>query len=123
MLARLFLELGHAVQPAQPRHAIENPGKLGMVGVLALVEDDVLLRVDAGGDQRGRDLAGGFAKLLRVLPLGDRMQVDHAIDAFIVVLQADPVADSAEIIAEMQVSGGLDARKDPVHGCGLRERL
>jgi hypothetical protein len=47
-----------------------------MIRVLALVEEDVLLRIDPGGDQRGRNLAGGLAKLLRVLPLGDRVQID-----------------------------------------------
>jgi hypothetical protein len=40
------------------------------------------------------------------------MQVDHAVDAVVAVLEGDKAADRAEIIAEMEVSGGLDARKD-----------
>ena len=32
VLAGLFLELRHAVEPADPRHAIEHPGELGMFG-------------------------------------------------------------------------------------------
>ncbi len=47
VLAGLFLELGHAVQPAEAGDAVEDPGQLGMAGHLALVEHDVLLRIDA----------------------------------------------------------------------------
>ena len=31
VLARLLLELGHAVEPAEPRDAIEHPGELGVL--------------------------------------------------------------------------------------------
>ena len=48
ILAGLFLELGHAVEPPDPRHTIEDPRQLGVARNLALVEDDVLLRIDAG---------------------------------------------------------------------------
>ena len=58
VLARLLLELGHAVEPAETGHAIEDPGELGMLRNLALIEDDVFLRIDAGGEERGRHLAG-----------------------------------------------------------------
>ena len=57
VLAGLLLELGHAVEPAQAGDAVEHPGELGMLGDLALVEDDVPLGIDAGGDEGGRDLA------------------------------------------------------------------
>ena len=53
VLAGLFLELGHAVEPADPRHAIEHPGKLGMLGDLALIEHNVLFGIDAAGDEGG----------------------------------------------------------------------
>ena len=43
---------------------------------------------------------------------GQRMQVDDAIDAVVVVLQRDEFADGAEIVAEMQIAGRLDAGKD-----------
>ena len=59
VLAGLLLELGHAVEPAEAGDAVEDPGELGVGEDLALVEDDVLLRVDAGGDEGGGDLAGG----------------------------------------------------------------
>src|SRR5262245_46074444 len=43
------------------------------------------------------------------------MQIDDAEDALIVLLQHDPVANGAEIIAEMQIAGGLDAGENAVH--------
>ena len=42
----------------------------------------------------------------------DRMQVDDAIDAVVALLQLHEAADRAEIIAEMEVAGRLDAGKD-----------
>ena len=57
VLARLLLELRHAVEPAEAGDAIENPGQLGVLRDLALVEDDVLFRIDAAGDEGRRHLA------------------------------------------------------------------
>jgi hypothetical protein len=37
------------------------------------------------------------------------MHVDDAIDAVVVGLQGDELADRAEIIAEMEIAGGLNA--------------
>src|ERR1700757_192502 len=81
----------------------------------ALIEDDAALGVDPGGDVRGRDLARRGAQFGGVLRLGQRMQVDDAEDALVIVLQRDPVADRTEVIAEMQVAGWLDAGEDAVH--------
>jgi hypothetical protein len=39
------------------------------------------------------------------------MHVHHAIQAFGLLLQIDELDDRAKVIAEMQVSGGLNARK------------
>src|SRR5260221_1250603 len=87
-----------------------------MAGHHALVEDDAALGIDAGGDIGRRHLARLRAQLVRVLRQCQRMQVDDAEDAVVVALQRDPVSDGAEIIAEMQIAGGLDAREDAVHG-------
>jgi hypothetical protein len=43
------------------------------------------------------------------------MQIDQAEQAIIVILQPHPIAHRAEIIAEMEIAGGLDARKNPLH--------
>ena len=107
VLAGLLLELGHAIEPAQPRHAVEHPGELGVLGNLALVEHDVLLRIDAAGDERRGHLADRLGQLVRLLPHRDGVQVDHAIDAVVRVLQLDEPDDGAEVVAEMQVAGRL----------------
>ena len=116
VLAGLLLELGHAVEPAEPRHAVEDPGQLGVSGDLALVEDDVLLRIDAAAMK-----AAVTSRVLRASSAGPPqtdagvigVQVDDAIEAVVRLLQLDEVDDRAEVIAEMQIAGRLDARKNP----------
>ena len=83
-----------------------------------LVEQDAALRVDAGGDQRRRHLAGGLRQRFRVVRLGDRVQIDRAVDALMIVLQFHPVAHRAQVVAEGGNTGGLDAREDALHGRG-----
>src|SRR5512143_24490 len=111
VLSGLFLELGHAIEPADTGDATEHPGKFGMLGDLALVKDDVFLRVDAARKERSGHLACGARQFARVLPYRDGVQVDHAIDAVITILQRDELGDRAEIITEMQVAGRLHAGK------------
>ena len=60
-----------------------------------------------------------LAQLVGVLWQGQRVQIDDAEDAFVIVLQRDPVADRAEVIAKMQIAGRLDAGKDSVHGLAV----
>jgi len=42
------------------------------------------------------------------------MHVDDAEDAVVVALERHPIADRAEVVAEVQIAGGLDAREDAV---------
>jgi hypothetical protein len=77
-----------------------------------LVEDDMLLRIDAGGDEGCGNRADLAAQVGMDQLGGDGMQVDDAIDAVVVLLQRHELSDGAEIIAEMEIAGGLDARKD-----------
>ncbi len=90
-----------------------------MAGDLALVEDDVLLRVDAGGDEGRCHLAGVLGQLVGVLEHGDGVQIDHAIEALVLGLERHEFGDGAEIVAEMQVAGRLHAREDAGLGLGL----
>ena len=112
VLAGLVLELRHAVHPADARHAVEDPGKLGMLHHPALVEDDVLLRVDAGGEEGRGDRARLILEVIMHELRCQRMQVDHAIDAVGRVLQRDELLDRAEIVAEVEVARRLDAGED-----------
>ena len=107
VLSGLLLELGHAIEPAEPRDAVEYPGELGVLGDLALVEHDVAPGIDAARNEGGRDLAGCARQLDRVLPDRDRMQIDDAVDAIVAILQLNEFDNGAEIIAEMQITGRL----------------
>ena len=111
ILARFFLELGHAVQPAQTRDAIEHPSQFGMFGNLRLVEHNVLFGIDPAGQKGGCDLADALAQLRRILRHRDRVQIHHAINAIMAVLQRHEFGDGAEIIAQMQIPRRLHTRK------------
>src|SRR5579862_2330250 len=78
-----------------------------MLGHLALIEHDVLLGIDPTGDEGGGDLADGLGQFGGILPHRDGVQIDHAIDALVAALQLDEAFDGAEVVAEMQVAGGL----------------
>ena len=88
-----------------------------MFGDLALVEDDVLLRIDTAGDEGRGHLAGVARQFGGILPNRDGVQIDHAIDAVMAVLQIDEFDDGAEIIAEMQIAGRLHAGKHQLLEC------
>ena len=120
VLARFLLELGHAVEPAEPRDAIKDPGELRMLRDPALVEDDIGLGIDAAGEKGGSHFARGARELLRIVRHRHRMQIDDAIDARMRLLHLDEALDRAEIIAEVQIARRLDAGK---HALGkLRHR-
>src|SRR5262249_28574227 len=72
---------------------------------------DVPLGVDAGGDEGCGDLADRVRQLDRILPHRDGMQIDHAIDAVVALLQLDEFHDRAEVVAEVEIPGRLHARE------------
>jgi hypothetical protein len=113
ILAGLFLELRHAVEPADPRHAIEDPGQFRVFVHLALVEHDVFLGIDARGDKGSGHFAGIAREFRRAAPHLHRLRqcvhVDDAIEAVVGLLQLHEVDDRAEVIAEMQIARWLDA--------------
>ena len=112
VLPGLLLELRHPRHPPHAGDAVEHPRQLGMFGHLALVEDDMFLRIDTGGEKRGGHLADVARQFQRVLGYGDGVQVDHAIDALHLVLQGDEAFDGTEIVAQMQIAGRLDSGKN-----------
>ena len=86
---------------------------------LRLIENDVLLRVHARRDKSRRDLARGAPQIGRLLLDGDRVHVDDAIDAIVMILQRHEFRDRAEIVAKMQIAGRLDAGENALfHGFG-----
>ncbi len=117
VLAGLVLELRHAVQPAHPGRAVQQPLQLGMGGNLGLVEQDRASRIDPAGDQGGDHLARVGGEVRGHVGHGDRVEVGQEEQAFVagggrLVLHAHPVADRAQVVAEVQVAGRLDAGDD-----------
>ena len=82
-----------------------------MLSHLALVEHDVLLGIDPTGDKRGGDFADRAGQFGGILPCGDGVQVDDAVDAVVAILQLDEALDGAEVVAKVQIAGRLHAGK------------
>ncbi len=68
--------------------------------------------IEAGRDISRRHLADRLLQLRRVLPHGDGVQIDDAIDALVRLLHLDPLQHGAEVVAEMEAARGLHARED-----------
>ena len=83
-----------------------------MFGDLTLVEHDILSGIDAAGEECRGDLADRERQFARILPDGDGVQVDDAVDAIKTILQLDKALDGAEIIAEMEIASRLHAGKN-----------
>ena len=112
VLGALVLELGHAGQLAELGVAGQHPGKFCMRRDMALHEQNVLLRVDAHGQQQGGQLTGAAAQVCGHLAHGQAVQVGHHVQAVVIGLQEGPVAHRADVVAQGRRAGGLNARKN-----------
>ena len=111
VLGRLVFKLGHAGQLAKHGVALQHPPQLGVGGDVALDEDGVLLRVQTAGDVGG-DLGQGTAAELRGhLADGDGVEVGHEPVAVELIGQLGPVLDGPQVVAQVQIAAGLDARE------------
>ena len=107
-----------------------------MLRHVALHEHDGPLGIDARGEEEIDQVDGVAPQLGALLPHGDGVQVDGAVHAVVRLLQRHPVADGAQVVAEVQRAGRLDAAEDArsplrgrigslsgvVHGCGVYRR-
>src|SRR3546814_19959340 len=90
---------------SQPmRVAVEHPGKLRVGSDLRLVEDDRGLGIDAGGEIARRHLPRALAQHLRVLPQGDGVLVDDAVDALEVALRSEERRVGKECVSTCRYS-------------------
>ena len=113
VLAGLLLELRHAIEPAEPGHAIEDPGQLGVLEHLALVEEDALLRDRARRPCRLRSPCGSgpcssAGSCHTVMACMSTTQKMHSC-VFCISTQ---LHHGAQIVAQMQVAGRLHAGED-----------
>src|ERR1700736_5734662 len=119
---RSILELGHALQPADRGEALEDPGQLRVRGDVRL-DEHRLVGFDPAGQVDGGEVEGVFAERGRVLRQRDGVQVDDAKDVVVLVLVADPVADCAEVVANVEATARLDAAEDSWLRCRLHPRM
>ena len=102
-------------QLAEGGDAVEDPGELGVLVHVALHEQGAALGVEARGEQEHRRAAGGLG-VLRVVPReGEAVEVDDAVERLVgrarALLGGHPVAYRPEVVAQMDLAGGLDARE------------
>ena len=69
--------------------------------------------VEAGGEQVEGGVEGAAAAARPGRFQGQGVQVDDAVEGVVVVLVGHPLANRAEVVAEVEVPAGLDAGQDP----------
>src|SRR3989442_16006639 len=83
---------------------------------VALDEERAHVGVEAGREENGSRLERLAPELAGIRRSRECVQVDDAVERVVLVLVGDPVAYRAQVVAEVDVAGRLDARKDPRHG-------
>ena len=96
--------------------ALEQPGQAGVLGDVALDEEGAALGVEADGQEVQGGVEGVGPQVSRVDLGGQRVEVDHAVEGVVAVLEGNPVSQGPEVVPQGEVARWRDARKDPVHG-------
>ena len=71
-----------------------------------------MFRIDADRQEHSGKLQRLRAELLGLLVNRDRVQVDDAVNALVVVLNFGPILQRTQIVADMRTAGGLNAGKN-----------
>ena len=87
-----------------------------MGGHMALNEEGVLLRVQTAGHILGQLLQGPAPQQGRVVAGGESMEIRHEIVAVVLLGPFGPILDGAQVGAQGQIAGGLDAREHDFFG-------
>src|SRR5687767_15145033 len=82
---------------------------------MRLHEQSCLRRIDTGGKQPHRHVAGPLREGVPLILARDGMQVHDADERLITTLQVDPVLNRAEPVANVQLAGRLNSRKYAWH--------
>ena len=123
ILAHLVLERGDALQLAQVGVHVEEEIQLDGLGQVALQVDGGLFGVEAASQILHKDLPGVAVEVVGCGVRGERMVIGYEEIAVVLVLHLDKVAQSAEIIAQMQVARRADAAAYNLAFDGIRHRL
>ena len=109
VLCALVLELGHTGQLAEHGVALQDPAQFAVLRNVALDEQSVLFGVQTAGDVLCQLVQGAAAQGSGILTNGQGVQVSHEVIAVKPVCQLCPVLHCAQIVAQMQVTGRLNA--------------
>ena len=112
MLRRLILELRHAAEIAERAETREHPAHLCVCGDVALDKDEALLGIKPAREQKGKRLTARLAPHGGLVVDRQRVQIGDEVVAVVFLLQLPPVLHRAEIVAEGECTGGLDAAQD-----------
>ena len=83
-----------------------------MLRHVGLNEDGAFLRVDTARQIQRQRVQRGLTQLLRVLTNGNRVLVNDAVNAVVIVLHVYPLTQRTHIVANGQFTGGLCATKN-----------
>jgi hypothetical protein len=123
--ALLLLLVGRdPFQPGHRHHHRQQQEELGMLGHQRLDEEGALLGIEAGGNPVGDHFVGVLDDRSRVRVLaGQGVPVGDEVEAVVLLLQRDPVAERADQMAQVQPAGrphaGDNAR---FHGRSTRKK-
>ncbi len=90
---------------------VEQQIHLGYFWHIALDEYIGLVGVYAGGEILGQDVAHVLVQGLGVGIGGECVEVGYEEEAVVVILHLDKLAESAVVVAQVQIAGGTDARE------------
>src|SRR5208337_133453 len=109
----LLLVAGDALQPSQRRNHAEQQMQLGVLGHMRLDEQRAALGIEPRREIVKYDLKRVLLDAAGVGVVGSqRMPISNEEKTIVLVLQAHPVAQRPNIIAEVQLSGGSHAAQD-----------
>src|SRR6184192_2023604 len=113
----LILVARHALEPAERSDHRQQQMQLRVLGHVRLDEE----RRDSGVEARGQPVDEHLADVLLkrrrlVVAGGEHVPVGDEEEAVVLVLQLDPVAQRAVVVAEVQPTGGPHAGEDAPRG-------
>jgi len=82
---------------------------------VALKKDCCHFGVKTDSKQHGGQLNSGLTQDSGLLGDGQSVKIDDAVENIAIVLTRDPIDQSAQMVAKVDRTGGLDTRKDARH--------
>jgi hypothetical protein len=118
VVGELVLVAVGALEQAHAGDGGEQPGELDDLGDVGLAEQDGAGGVEAEGEVGEGGVEDVGAQERRVADGGEGVVVGDEVEGVsrVGVLQGDVLADGAEVIAEVEDAGGLDAGEDARDG-------